>query len=453
MNKKYLIPGVISGITFLLTFFLFLYTDLTSLTVWTINVWDNLYETHNFRLFYEFSAMNLFGLDHAMVGSDILIYIPWALWNLPLWIVQKFFNYPAAYNAIPQLWSKLFLIFVAFLCIIPIKKICKEISNEYSEVTSEDSCRMAFLSCTSFFTIMSLGYAGQNDIMAIFPFLMALSCLLEGKKRNFYLWAALSIAFKPFFAFSFVAIVLLEEKNLLRILGKVALGFSVYFLQKVPFIGANLYKESLAYGPTSGGIKLLMQAVLDIPPAGASLFFLTLGALYLAIYFVDHEYGEDKIKHYIYSVTAPLILFFTFTRYEAYRPFYLVPMLFIMMMLKPAYSRINLLFEFAATGSLMAFYLLDDVLFYNPKYIWSKTDWVDYPSISEFLTSKLPGFGYTLFTAVFVLSMAFILIINHPKFKSENKVLTMKEEPWLLTVRSLVYAVPLMLSIAIKIIK
>ena len=122
MNKKYLIPGVISTITFLLTFILFCYTDLTTLTVWTINVWDNLYETHNFRAFYEFSAMNLFNLDHAMVGSDILIYIPWALWNLPLWVAQKFFDYPAAYHAIPQLWSKLFLILMAVICIIPVKK-------------------------------------------------------------------------------------------------------------------------------------------------------------------------------------------------------------------------------------------------------------------------------------------------------------------------------------------
>lgn len=453
MNKKYFIPGIISSITFILTFLLFIYTDLTSLTVWTINVWDNLYETHNFRTFYEFSAMNLFNLDHTMVGSDILIYIPWAFWNLPLWVAQKFFDYPAAYHAIPQLWSKLFLIFTAVLCIIPVKRICKTVTDKYGDVNTDSTYRMAFMSCTSFFTVMSLAYAGQNDVMAIFPFLMAVSYLLEGKKKNFFIWTALSIAFKPFFVFSFVAVILLEEKNLLKIMGKIAAGFSIYVLQKIPFIGASMYKESLSYGPTSGSIKLLMKSILDIPPAGASLFFLTLGALYLAIYFMDFELKDEKMEHYIYCVTAPLILFFVFTRYEAYRPFYLVPLLFILMMIKPAYARINLLLEFVATGCLMAFYLLDDVLFYNTNYIWAKSEWVAYPSISEYLTSKIPGFGYTMFTAAFVLCMALILAINHPKFKSDNKILTMREEPWLLTARSVVYAVPLMLSVFIKIIK
>ncbi len=452
MNKKYLIPGVISGITFLLTFFLFLYTDLTSLTVWTINVWDNLYETHNFRSFYQFSAMNLFELDHAMVGSDFLIYIPWAIWNFPLWIIQKFFNYPAAYHAFPQLWSKVFLVLMFGLCIIPLKRISNILENSMEDIRHK-LFRVILLSSTSFFTVTSLAYAGQNDIMAIFPFLMAFSFLLEGKDKKFYVWAALSIAFKPFFVFSYVAIILLKEKNLLRILAKVAIGFSIYFLQKVPFINAYQYKESLAYGPTAGGIKLLLQATIDIPPAGASLFFLTLGALYLAIYFMDFEPVEDRALYLTYSATAPLIIFFMFTRYEAYRPFYLVPMLYLLMMFKPEYSRLNLLLETVSTGCLMAFYLLDDVLFYNPNYIWAKSQWVDYPSVSGFLAEKLPGFGYSLFAACYTLCMALILMINHPKFKSENKVLRMEEEKWLLPVRSMIYAAPLMLSVAIKIIK
>ena len=158
-------------------------------------------------------------------------------------------------------------------------------------------------------------------------------------------------------------------------------------------------------------------------------------------------------EHYIYCTVTPLILFFMFTKYEAYRPFYLVPLLYVLMMLKPQYKRVNLLLELVSTGCLMAYYLLDDVLFYNADYIWAKSKWVDYPSISEFLTEKIPGFGYTLFTAVFILCMVMMLIINHPKFKSENKVLCMEEENWLIPLRSLVYAVPLMLSVAIKIIK
>lgn len=440
--KKRILPGIISGITFITAFILYIYTDLTSLTVWTLNIWDNLAYGGGIRNFYAYSAQNLYHLDHAMVGSDILIYIPWAIWNLPIWVAQHFFGIDAAYHAIPQLWSKLFLLAVFALCIIPVKRLVKD---------KDELSRVIFLSCTSFFTITSLAYTGQNDVVVIFPFLMALADLTEGKKWSFILWSAVSIAFKPFFVFSFIAIVLLKEKNLLKILGYIAAGFSIYVLQKIPFMGAYLYKESLSYGPTAGGLKLLFASCLDIPPAGASLFVLALGLIYLGVYFYDVEKDEINAQELIYASTAPMIIFFMFTRYEAYRVFYLVPLVYILMSSKPRFARTHLLLEMASTTSLILFYLLDDVLFYSPNYFFIRKEWVNFPSISEVLTSKLPGFGYTAFTAVFVLSMSLILVINHPRFSSHNRVLCREEEPWLMTVRSLIYAVPLVASIAIRV--
>ncbi len=457
MFKKYRLSLIFSSLIFLIAFVLFYYMDLHSLTVWTLNVWDTLAETGNIRVFYEYSAMNLYQLEHAMVGSDILIYLPWAVWNLPIWLLQRFAGLDAIGHFWMMLYSKLFLAAVFGIVLFLAHKIAKLFS-----VSKDDIERMLFLSATSFFTVTSLAYAGQNDVLVIAPFLAAIYALLRGKKVHFLLWAAVSLALKPFFIFSFLAVILFLEKNLLKDVLYLAVGFSLFLLQKVLFIGAPAYAESLSYGPTKEAFGLMVQAKLDIPPAGASLFFLGTGVIWLMAYFspaglksnneasaVSRENNTAQ-NYLLYFATAPMVIFFLFTRYEAYRPFYLVPLLFLLMLLKPAYARLNILLETAATGALICFYLMDDILFYNPNYLLHFKNSAHAPSFSTILAEKLPGFGYAAFTAVFVLAMLLILVINHPAFHSDNAVMKRKTEPWLLPARSILYGLPLMIALLLR---
>lgn len=445
MTRSYRFAFLFSSIFFIIAFTLFYYTDLKSLTVWTVNFWDTLAESGNFRNFYEYSARNLYGLDHAMVGSDILIYLPWAVWNLPIWALQRFAGLTIVNHFWMLLYSKLFLLVVFAGVSYLIYRIAELLTTE-----KEAADRAFFLSATSFFTVTAIAYIGQNDVMVIAAFLAGVYELLRGNKKRFLLWAAVSIAFKPFFIFSFVALILLYEKNLIKAVLSTLCGCSLFVLQKLLFWGAPLYAQSLNYGPTKGAVKLLLQAVLEIPPAGVSLFFLGLGIVWLLAYF---QPGEEKRKEYVlYFTVAPLVVFFLFTRYESYRPFYLVPFLYLLMMTKPAYARTNLLLETVGTGALMYFYLMDDILFYSPKYIMIPNGEVAAPSISQWLLERLPGYGFPVTTAVFVLCMIAILIINHPAFHWENQVLKQKEEPWLVFVRTALFAFPTIFSLLLRIV-
>lgn len=444
MSKKYSLSFLISSVAFFLAFVLFYYMDLKSLTVWTVNIWDTLAETGNIRHFYEYSAMNLYQLDHAMVGSDIFIYLPWAIWNLPIWILQRFAGLAVIEHFWMVLYSKCFLLAVFALILYLARKIALLFTTE-----KEDIHRMLFLSATSFFTITSLAYIGQNDVLVIAPFLMGIYELLKGNRRKFLFWSAVSIAFKPFFVFSFLVLILLFEKNLLKDMLYFISGFGLLLLQKLLFHGAPAYAESLSYGPTSGAFGLLLKSVLDIPPVGASLFVLGWGILCLLAYFYDKK-TPDKESVLYYSV-APLIVFFLFTRYEAYRPFYLVPLLYLLFLIRPAYAGINLLLETVATGSLLYFYLMDDVLFYNPNFMLTRGVKIEVPSLSAWFSTKLPGLGYQAFTAIFVLAMFLILLFNHPLFHSNNQVLKKEEEVWLLPLRSFIYAVPTGLALCFRI--
>ena len=448
MFKKYTLPFLISSIVFLISFVLFYYTDLKSLTIWTTNIWDTLAATGNVRRFYEYSAMNLYQLDHTMVGNDILIYLPWAVWNLPIWALQHF----AGLNILEHFWmvlySKLFLLAAFFYVLYLTKKIALLLTPDRDEIRYT-----LFLSATSFFTLSSLTYAGQNDVLVIIPFLLALYKLMQGHKKSFLCFSALSIALKPFFAFSFIALVLLKEKNLLKELAYGCAGCIFFLLQKLLFHGAPKYYESMHYGPMKDAFGLLLDSSLEFPPAGVSLFVLGLCVIWLLAYL----YTPQKDSAEIYFATAPLIIFFLFTRYESYRPFYLVPLLYLLMLQRPCYKRFHLLLEMASTGALMAFYLIEDVLFYNPNYMLNLKDilhrgqTMHAPAISEFLGGLLPGFGFKAFTAVFVLCMSLFLILNHPGFHSKNEVLCKKEEPWLLTLHSILFSVPPVLSLILRI--
>lgn len=179
MSKKYSLSFLISSVAFFLAFVLFYYMDLKSLTVWTVNIWDTLAETGNIRHFYEYSAMNLYQLDHAMVGSDIFIYLPWAIWNLPIWILQRFAGLAVIEHFWMVLYSKCFLLAVFALILYLARKIALLFTTE-----KEDIHRMLFLSATSFFTITSLAYIGQNDVLVIAPFLMGIYELLKETAEN-----------------------------------------------------------------------------------------------------------------------------------------------------------------------------------------------------------------------------------------------------------------------------
>lgn len=443
LKIEYKISGIFSILLFLLAATTCYYMDLRTLTVWTVNVWDNIYETGNPLIYYAYSALNYYGLDHAMVGSDFLIYLPWAIWNLPIWILQRFFGLTILEHPLMLFYSKSFLILLLVLTCIMVKKIAALLTDD-----TEELFQNLVLYASSFFVLTGIAYIGQNDILVILTMLLAIYNLLKGNMKKFVLWAALSIAFKPFFIFSYIALVLLKEKKIHRICLYGIAGISIYFLQKIPFMNAPMYKESLSYGPTSNVIGLLLNTKLPISAVGVSLFVLSLLIVYLMAY-LDNPENKTKEK-YIYYCTLPFICFFAFTNFESYRPIYLFVLFYLLMLTKPQYRRINLWLETISTGCLIIYYMVSDTLFYNGHYIHLPFDNVTFSTITAFFETNLPNVGLSAFMSAFIFCMICIAITNHPKFESKNSILVMKEERYLIILRGILFAVPLLFAITLK---
>lgn len=445
LPKNYIIAFTISVLLFGFTAITCYYTDLRSLTVWTTNFWDAWYSTGNPFLFYAYSAQNLYGLDHVMVGSDILIYIPWAIWNLPIWAMQRFGGLDIVDHPLMLFYSKCFLIVLLVLSCIMIYRIGKFFTED-----NKENLQNVVLYASSFFVLTGVAFVGQNDILVILTFLLALFNLLRGRNKTFVILSALSVALKPFFIFSYVAIVLYKEKKLHKIVLYLLSGISIYVLQKLPFVlfDVPMYSESLSYGPTTNVIGTLLQSSFEITPVGISVFAISLLAVYFMAY-TDNN-NKDANTRIIYYCALPLICFCAFANYESYRPIYLFTVFFLLMLTKPAYRRMNLLLETIFSGCLIVFYMVNDYLFYNNLYIHLPANSTEYDAIYTFLATHLPNAGLKAFTAAAVFALIVLAIINHPGFKSGNEVLCMREEKYLVVVRSVIYAVPLLFAIALK---
>ncbi len=451
MNKKilkpleveYKIAYIFFVVLFILAALTCYYMDLKTLSVWSINVWDTLYETKNILNYYAYSAQNFYNLNHAMVGSDFLIYLPWAIWNLPIWVLQRFFGLTILEHKLLLLYSKCFLIFLLILTCILIKKIGNLITGN-----TKDIAKSFVLFFSSFFVLTGIAYIGQNDILVILIMLLSLYNFMKKEMVKFVLWAALSIALKPFFIFSYIALVLLKEKRVFRVLLYSLFGMSFYLVQKVPFLSAPMYKESISYGPTGNVLGLLLDASFAISPVGISVFVLSLLIVYVMAY-LDNAKSDINGKT-IYYCTLPFICFFAFTNFESYRPIYLFTLFYLLMLAKPQYRRINLWLETISTGCLMVYYMVSDLLFYNGNYIYLPFINNTSTTIHQFFTKNLPSAGLSAFMALFVFCLILMALINHPKFKSQNPVLLVKEERYLILLRGFLLSIPLLFAVILK---
>ncbi len=443
LRLEYKIAFIISAALLLCTAFTAYYVDFQSLSVWSLYIWDTLYATGNPTHFYAHAAQNIWHAPHGTVGSDALIYIPWAIWNFPMWILQRFFGCNLMENPLMQLYSKCFLLLLIFGSAMIFKKITK-----LFPISEDHANNCVFLFFSGFFTLLSTAYIGQNDILVVFVLLLAMYALLSGKWKTFLFWAALSIAFKPYFIFPYIAIILFKEKRIHYILWYGIVGMSIYMGQKLPFLNAPMYQESFSGGATHMILRLMIENSINFTPHMVSLFVLCLLGVYVLAYF--SESGENSNEQVIYYALLPYICFFLFVRYESYRPLYLFVFMALMIMAKPVYYRINLLLEIVASACLMYYYLYNGGCFFDGQYLLLPGAHDSYISLSAFVKSHIATSYNTVCMAVFLLCLLIFAVINHPGFRLQNKALVMKEERYIIVLRSCFFALPFLAAVLLR---
>ena len=120
-DRVYLAEWIVAAVTGLFIFVSSCTWDLQSLTIWSTNVWDSIAEGR-FRELYALTAENVHHVHHAHMGSELMSVLPWSIWNLPIWAMQRFFNKPILDSALMLAYSKLFLVLVSTVMLVYTKK-------------------------------------------------------------------------------------------------------------------------------------------------------------------------------------------------------------------------------------------------------------------------------------------------------------------------------------------
>ena len=116
-DKVYLAEWLLAIVTGMFVFATSATWDLQSLTQWSVNVWHSI-ANGNFRGLYAYTAQNVYHVHHAHMGSELMSVLPWSVWNLPLFFIQRSSGAEIAGSALMLAYSEternvsIFLVFM-----------------------------------------------------------------------------------------------------------------------------------------------------------------------------------------------------------------------------------------------------------------------------------------------------------------------------------------------------
>lgn len=397
------------------------YWDGKSMTVWSTVLLDCTFDGRLYD-FYDVIHQNLHEGPQWYCGYNYLMLIPWAVWNIPIWILQRFARLRVVDHTLMMVWSQMFLVFLLGVTVLYSRKIM-----DFFGVDHDTKSWSSYLIITCPFTFLGIFISGQSDLVVITTTVMAIYYLLQKKRAIFLLLMAYSISAKPFFIFALIAVILLVEKNVIKILLQLGSSIIPMLLFDLIYKNAPLYQESMGIGTSSSIIENTITNGIAATGGNASFVIMGLVAIYFIAYCIRYDEDDVGKKQYvIYMMVAPMAIYFAFSNYEFYRRIYLIPFLIILMAIHRQFWTINLILEkvlsvfgvFLSLFGIFTAYLPCINMGIMKRFGLDRDiSKCKYPSISHLMGAKFGESSATVQTigiSVFVAVTALLLLINFP---------------------------------------
>lgn len=262
-------------------FFTMYYADITVTARLAMTYLDSLLDGHWFS-FYD----NALATGIAPEGAvyDIGMYVPFAVWGLPVWILHKIFHIDFCSIGC-LLWFKMLLVLAALIS----GKQVQEIANKLY-LAQDMHKQVGVFYFLSFNLLLPILVVAQYDILPVIFILYGVRFYLEKEDRKFILFFAVAMTMKPFAILPFVALVLLKVKNILRIIMTVFESIFPVFICKVSY---TLFSEGYRISCGSffeQSLPALLRISIPIGNTEASIFCLAL----FGIYIYSYSWKEEK---------------------------------------------------------------------------------------------------------------------------------------------------------------
>lgn len=484
-TRKYAIVSTGFAVITLLFFYAFIYNDILETSRCGVNLWHDLVEG-KLRYFYaRRTDMPAIAYQRVVGASyEFPIYIIFAIWNFPLFLLEKFAHVDIFSSVLCLMWAKTILLaFVILLC-QEIAKICKKLGM------SKDTIAMVvMLFVTANFLTTSVVMMASYEVISLYFSLIAINKYMEGNMRGFLLYFTIAVSMKYFALFIFIPLLLLKEKNIF----KIAINIIVSIL---PVLACRLLiPMGISYPEVSDASQMISayatsiitaststsSAIAEAISANASYgmgignlgflyalkYYLEIGmgrmyysvfafvTLYVICYIVKIDKQEELNKWVIYVCALAYGLLFTTFFTHAYWIVLLVPFLVILIGQNSKYLYVNMLLEMALTwGMIMAQIVRFSWLYgsaiaecmYIPKIVGELTS-EEYEQLSlqvflqnmgmdfDNILNGLTGLGMGIYISCLVL----FFVLNFPKANWKFKITCEGESIkwWLVGIRVL----------------
>lgn len=220
-----------------------------------------------------------------------LMYIIFAIWNIPLKIMQIAHDVPTQgliLKPIELFWTKLLLVVFFFLTGLVIYKITKLITDNKLKCK-----KIACIFITSPIAVFAVFIFGQYDIIGLFFTMLGIYFYIKKDYLRFSIAFSISISLKFFPLIIFIPLILLSHKKILSIIKYTMIGLLATLIQILMYVNNEAFKEnmfSLASGKINS-LKILQLSDINNAPYLIIVFFI------ICIYAYIKEIKSDAIRN------------------------------------------------------------------------------------------------------------------------------------------------------------
>ena len=251
----------------------------------------------NFLNFYDYVAQHNNSYYYInMANYNVLIYVIFGLWELPVYIFNQIFHLALNENFIIY-WAKLVSVGFFVGCGVMVKKLCENLGFEPNKGAT---VALFFLfNPIAFYSPMVMG---QYDTLCLFFTLWALNYYVKGNYTKFSLILGVGVVCKFFPLLIFFPLILLVEKKILPLIKYALMTLWLYIPTTLLFLG----RTGNASAFTKAMIERMFSLTIDAGFGQVAVFPL----VYAMVVFMAFLYTpkEEKTKNYL-AVYLPMVVF------------------------------------------------------------------------------------------------------------------------------------------------
>jgi hypothetical protein len=466
-KKKWMKLGtqekVLWSVLILLLVFVYMtycYTDVLLIIRHSFGIFDT------FRMgrpwtFYSYSTAQSLGTSFPISGEvpyDYWVYIPIALWNLPIYIWEQVTGGTFETHLLAVWWGKALFLIPLYGCLYALRAIVRESLDKMENVRpKQETDRYVsvtwFLFLSSIFLIHGLGMLTQIDVMNLCCTLFGIRAVLQKNRRQFYIWFALACTCKMLGFFVAVPLILLQEKRILCIVRDVLLVGSLTLLSKIIF-----FRDKMNCPTTFDEIRFSQYLYKSTMESGKGVFYLFFVAFILVLAYAYSCHAKTMNENYfrqvvLWTAFLGIAVFFLFSNTQSYWIVLLSPYVPLLVLYHEKQRKLAVYLDTAAGAAYLVISMLAFPLFYTEMMnmdfgIFHRI----FPSLAcRSIADFAAGHGVVVEQAIavansfWVAAMIALIVLLRPQKNHAEETETMDMEP--LWVRLAVAAVCVMIPV------